>query len=118
MECDHSKFDTDVAFRYGIDKSLITKWKNNHRFIIDAAVIEHKKLLKKNRPSTRHKRVFIKLNDKFVAARLKGLKVSFAWLYVNANKIYKQLHPNTGRIPKSAITRFIRLYKVKLRRVQ
>ena len=118
MECDHSQFDTDVAFRYGIDKSLITKWKNNRRFIIDAAVIEHKKLLKKNRPSTRHKRIFIKLNDKFVTARLKGLKVSFAWLYVNANKIYKQLHANAGRIPKSAITTFIRLYKVKLRRVQ
>ena len=26
MKCDHSQFDTDVAFRYGIDKSLITKW--------------------------------------------------------------------------------------------
>ena len=49
---------------------------------------------------------------------MKGLKVSFAWLYINANKIYKQLHLNAGKVPKSAITRFIRLYKVKIRRVQ
>ena len=61
MQCDHSQFDTDVAFRYGIDKSLITKWKNNRRFVIDTAVIEHNKLLKKNRPSTRHKPVLISL---------------------------------------------------------
>ena len=102
-----TQFDNDVAFRYVIDKSLITKWKNNRYFIIDATVIEYERLIKKNRPSTRYKPVLKKLNDKFVGERMKELKVSFAWLYVNANKIYKQLHPNAGKIPKSTIIKFI-----------
>ena len=50
--------DNDVAEKYGIHKSLLSKWKKNAKSIEDAVDQKHKKLLKKIRPSTRHKNLF------------------------------------------------------------
>ena len=46
------------------------------------------------------------------------MKVLYAWIYVNANKINAELNPNALRVPKSAAMRFIKKYNIKLRRVQ
>ena len=50
--------DNNVAEKYGIHKSLLSKWKKNAKRIEDAVDQKHKKLLKKIRPSTRHKNLF------------------------------------------------------------
>ena len=46
------------------------------------------------------------------------MKISFSWLYANANKIAMEINKDAKRTPKSAITCFIRIYGIKLRRVQ
>ena len=111
----HSVNDSDIVLQYNIDKSI--KWKKQEKKICDAACTEQLKMLRKYRPSTRHKEVYKKLYIKFTAARTKGLRVSFAWLYANANNIANDIN-NGKRVPKSAITTFIRNYGIKLRRVQ
>ena len=60
-----------------------------------------------------------KLHKKFLSARSKGLRISHAWFYANANRINKEVNGSEAtRLPKSSVTRFIRTYKIKLRRVQ
>ena len=44
---------------------------------------------------------------------------SFMSIKLNANKINREMHGNDSpRLPKSVVTRFIKNYKIKLRRVQ
>ena len=109
----------DVAQKHGIHKSLVTKWKQDEKRIIShVAEGKVKKLMKKGRPSNKHQAVFVKLRQKFVKARSLGMKVSYAWVYVDANKINAELNSNAPRVPKSAAMRFIKKYSIKLRRVQ
>ena len=108
----------DVAFNNNIDKSLVARWLQNKRQIIDGASSQHRKLFSKNRKSTKHQRLFKKLYSKFKDARSKGMKVSFSWLYTKANIINKELNPNSARVPKSIVASFNRKYNIKLRKVQ
>ena len=55
--------------------------------IIDAAVSKHRRLLKLYCGSNRHNKVYVRLYNKFLAARSKGMKVSFSYLLTHANKI-------------------------------
>eukprot|EP00794_Sanderia_malayensis_P002845 gene2845-3290_t len=108
----------DVAVKYAIDQSLVRKWVKKEKKILEAAVDKHRKILKKIRPSTKHRKVFVKLHENFLKARSKGLKVSYSWLYINA-KINIELNPADAKpIPKSAILNFIRKCKINLRRIQ
>ena len=50
----------------------------------------------------KHHVVFVKLYKQFVKARNIGRKVSYAWLYIIANKINAELNPNVPCAPKSA----------------
>ena len=101
---------------------MVTTWVQNEQKSADTAVDRHMRLMKKIRPSTKHKQLFVKLNQKFLQARSKGLQVSFAWLYVNARKIQAELNQSSQSdekvIPKSAIFSLIKKYGIKLRRSQ
>ena len=111
--------DIDVAQKYGINKSLSSKWKKNAKNIENEVAQKHKRLLKKIRPSTRHKDLFKQLHQRCATARSKGRKVSYAWFYITANKINKEMHGmDSSRLPKSVVTRFIKSYNIKLRRVE
>ena len=46
--------DQDIAMEFGIDKSLVSKWKKQEKKICDASVQSHLKILRKNRPSKKH----------------------------------------------------------------
>ena len=71
-------YDINVAEKHGLKKLLISKWKKEFKSIEDIVAQSHKKVLKKIRPSTKHKDLFKKLHQKFTAARSKVRKVSFA----------------------------------------
>ena len=114
-----SSNDMDVAQKYGINKSLLSKWKKDAKNIKDAVAQKQRRLLKKIRPSTRHKDLFKQLHQKFATARSKGRKVSYAWFYATANKVNKEMHgTDSPRLLKSVVTRFIKSYNIKLRPVQ
>ncbi len=104
---------SDVALKYGIDKSMVTKWKKDENKIVDAAGVAHKKHVTKIRPSRKHQKIFNELYKEFTNARSKGLKVSYAWLYIQAKKIIQQINPsNLDKFPKSAFSIFTRKYKI------
>ena len=108
----------DVAFNNNIHKSLVTKWKDSKKAIVDAASAKHLRLLKKQRRSTKHDKVFHLLLKKFRKSRANGGMVSFQWLYTTANMINKEVNPGASRLNPSVVTAFKRKYGIKLRKVQ
>ena len=61
----------DVEDKHGIHKSLLTKWKKEEKRIINyVAEGTKKRLLKKERTSTKHRAMFVKLYQRFVKARI------------------------------------------------
>ena len=109
----------DVAKKYNVHKSMITRWKSKEKEIYNK-YNENKKnaLFRKCRRGDKHKALFNKLYDKFSEARKKGLKVNFEWLYVRANQIHLQQSPNADRLPKSIVTHFLRKNKIRMLCVQ
>ncbi|XP_065664823.1 uncharacterized protein LOC136086454 [Hydra vulgaris] len=109
----------DVAKKYNVHKSMITRWKSKEKEIYNK-YYENKKnvLFRKCRRGDKHKALFNKLYDKFSEARKKGLKVNFEWLYVRANQIHLQQSPNADRLPKSIVTYFLRKNKIRMLCVQ
>ena len=101
-----------VAFNNNIDKSLVSRWIQNKKNIVNGASDQHRKLFKKNTKTTKHKTLFKKLFIKFKEAR------SFSWLYTKANVINKELTQNSKRLSKTVVVMFLRKFNINLRRVQ
>ena len=78
------------ALKFSSQNQSAANWKKDAKNIEDAVAQKHKRLLKKIRPSTRHKDLFKQLHQRFATAKFKGHKVSYAWFYVTANKINKE----------------------------
>lgn len=109
----------DVARKYNVHKSMITRWKSKQKEIYRNYNESKKNMLfKKCRRGDKHKGLFNKLYEKFNEARKKGLKVNFEWLYVRANQIHLQQSPNANKLPKSTITHFLRKHKIRMLCVQ
>jgi hypothetical protein len=109
----------DVAHRYGVNKTLVSKWKKDEVKIVSlVAKGRLEKLLKKSRTKSKHRGIFKKLNNRFESVRKRGKKVSWQWFYSHGNKIAREENPDAPRLPRSSITYFIKQYKIKLRRVQ
>ena len=102
-----------------MSKSLASEWYKSRQVIYDAAAIQHRKLMKKkNRLSSKHNPLFKELIEKFRKTRGRGGKVSFSWIYTNANMINRTLYPGASRLSKSIVVTFLKKYSIKLRRVQ
>nr|XP_047139036.1 uncharacterized protein LOC124814961 [Hydra vulgaris] len=109
----------DVAKKYNVHKSMITRWKSKVKEIYNKYNEKKKNaLFRKCRRGEKHKALFNKLYDKFSEARKKWLKVNFEWLYVRANQIHLQKSPNADRLPKSIVTHFLRKNKIRMLCVQ
>ena len=85
---------------------------------MEGAVSKHRQLCVKHRPGLKYSTVVSQLYSKMVASRTKRMRVTFAWLYTRVNKINSTINPSTARVPMSAMSSFIRRYKIKMRRVQ
>lgn len=109
----------DVAKKYNVHKSMVTRWKANEKLIYSKYSEDKKnKLLRKCRRGDKHKALFNRLYDKFSEARKKGLKVNFQWLYVRANQIHLEQHPDADRLPKSTVIHFLRKNKIRMLCIQ
>ena len=117
-ELDTGKCAADVAFEYRIHESMVSKWRRNRKAILEKAADQHRRNLRRGRPSTKHTELFKKLIVRFRAARERGKMVSFAWLYTTASKFHKEANPDAKRLSPSVVVAFVRKYKIKMRRVQ
>ena len=106
-ELDAGTCAEDVALKMNINKSLVSKWKDARKTIIDNAASSHLKLLKKGRKSKKHNALFERLIVKFRAARKKGNMVSFNWIYTHANKLQKEMYSGSPRLSPGVVTFFI-----------
>ena len=109
---------TDIALQLNVDVSMISRWKTQRKQVIEGAASIHWQLFTKHRPGLKDSTAFSQLYSKMVASRTKGMRATFAWLYTHVNKINSTINPSAARVPMSAMSSFIRRYKIKMRRVQ
>ena len=101
-----------IAQKYGISQSLVSKWLKDKDSIIAAAADKHRKLYAKQRKSTKYLELYRLLFDQLKAAHHKGRKVNFNWLWSKACSTQRDLIGGDKVIVrKHVITTFLRKYK-------
>ena len=78
-----------IAQKYGISLSLVSKWLKNKDSMIAAAADKHRKLYAKQRKSTKYLELYRLLFDKLKAACGKGRKVNVNWLWSKVRSIQR-----------------------------
>ena len=119
-ELDRGMMAVDVAERLGVNKSMITRWKQNADTIYTSVAQDYKRrLFTKNRKAGKHSKLFQLLFQKFESSRKQGKRCSHTWIYIQALKLFKQMYPNVEKpLSKSVISYFTRKYNIKCLRVQ
>ena len=80
-----------IAQKYGISQSLVSKWLKDKDSIIAAAADKYRKLYVKQRKSTKYLELYRLLFNQLKAARDKSQKVNFNWLWSKARSIQRDL---------------------------
>ena len=102
-----------IVQKYGISQSLVSKWLKDKDIIIAAAADKHRKLYAKQRKSAKYLELYRLLFDQLKAARDKGRKVNFNWLWNKASSIQRDLiGGDKVIIRKHVITTAVRKYNV------
>ena len=78
VECGMKQID--VAEKYHVNRSQLSKWTKHKDKITRAAVDENKKMFTKIRPSAKYNEMFWVLREQFLKARSQGRRVDFNWL--------------------------------------
>ena len=108
-----------IAQKYGISQSLLSKWLKDKDSIIAAAADKHRKRYAKQRKSTKYLELYRLLFDRLKVTRDKGRKVNFNWLWSKARSIQIDLIGGDKVIVrKHVITTFLRKYNVRMRACQ
>ena len=118
QQLERGELAINIAENNNVSKSLVSKWYKSRQVIYDMAAIQHRKLMKKNRLSSKHNPLFKELIEKFRKTRGRGGKVSFSWIYTNANMINMILYPGASRLSKSIVVTFLKKYSIKLCHIQ
>ena len=84
-----------IAQKYGISQSLVSKWLKDKDSIIAAATYKHRKLYAKQRKSTKYLELYRLLFDQLKAVHDKGRKVNFNWLWISGDKVIIRKHERT-----------------------
>ena len=110
----------DVASKYDVNRSMITRWKNNADVIYNAFAGDRKKqLFAKNRKGGKHTKLLLTLFEKFKSARSQGKRCSHVWIYIQASKLFKEMYPHSTKpLSKSIVAHFTSKYNIKCLRVQ
>ena len=106
----------EIGRKYGISQSLVSKWMKDKKNIISAATDKHKKLYAKQRKSVKYVELYRVLFDQMKAARARGRKVNFNWLWSKARAIQRgQTGDDAAVVRQHVITTFLRRYNVRMR---
>ena len=115
-QCQPGVSQYEIAAKYGISQSLVSKWIEQKDSIITAATSRHKKLFAKQRPSRKYLELYRVLLERLKEARAKGLQVNFNWLWSKARTIYREQTNDDNKIEnKHVITTILRRYNVGMR---
>ena len=79
----------EVALSFNVSRSNVIKWVKQKQKLIDAAKSECKNHLKIRR-ATKYINLYKVLEKKFKECRVKGCRISFAWLWSPARTIYRE----------------------------
>ena len=108
-----------IAQKYGISQSLVSKWLKDKDSIIAAAIDKHRKLYAMQRKSTKYLELYRLLFDQLKTAHHKGRKVNFNRLWSKACSIQTDfIGGDKVIVRKHVITTFLRKYNVRMRACQ
>ena len=115
-----AKFKThdDVAAKYGVSQSQISRWVANKQSILEDSLSDLRKLCKKGRRPMKYLDLDKKLWRRFKEARKKGHVVNFHWLWSRARIIQRDEIDHTIEIKPHVIVRFLQRNKIKMRKKQ
>ena len=83
-----------MAERYGINRSMISKWMKDKDKIYELASNSLTKKLLKARPSPKYTQLYHELFKLFKAKRDKGHVVDITWLWSKARRLYAEITGN------------------------
>ncbi len=105
----------ELALKYKINRSLVSKWLKDKSKILKAAGGEYKKHLK-NRPSRKYNDLYLALKEKFKTAQGKGHRVNFNWLSSKARVLYREMTGDENVVlRKHVIVNFIKRHNICMR---
>ena len=109
MELKNGAKPAELVARYRLNRSLFLKWMKNKEEISQAAVGEHKNMLR-IRKSGKYNDLFKELRDVFLIARENGRSMDFNWLWSKRRRIYKKQQGPGCNLAKTC---YSKLYKEK-----
>ena len=108
-----------IAQKYGISQSLVSKWLKDKDSIIAAAADKHRKLYAKQRKSTKYRELYRLLFDQLKAVHDKCQKMNFNWIWSKDHSVQRDLIGGDKVIVrKHVITAFLRKNNVRMRASQ
>ena len=103
----------DVAEKYGINRSLISKWNANKTMLLDAIQVNDKKCFDtKNRRKVKYEKLYDDLHKQFKAAEAQGVIISYRWIHDTAEKMFKVYFPTKTTLPQSFVSNFTKRYSL------
>ena len=114
-ESDSGRNDDEIASQFGINRSLVIKWRNKKEDINCSAESVFKSHLK-IRPARKYKQLYGELLRVFTDARKKGHRVDFNWIWSKARKIQRPQTDNPdATIRRHVIQNVIKRNNIKMR---
>ena len=108
-----------VAEHFRIDQSQVSRYVKNKIEIMRDAADEYRKKLLKGRKCEKYKDVYPALWENFKAARARGHRVDFHWLWSKGRVIHRRLTGDeSSQLGHHVITRFLHDYKIRMRTKQ
>ena len=105
-----------LAEKYCINQSLISKWLRDKNKILKEASEKNRKNLTKMRRGTKYRELYNVLLQEVKVARSKGYVVGFNWIWNRARKVYREQQKNPdANVRKHVITTFLRQFNVRMR---
>ena len=109
----------DVALKFNVNLSLISKWVKNRSVICARAKVDKKNLFKIRPTVIKHGELYKRLYVKFTSARKRGWCVNFNWMWAHARKLYKEINNDDSlNIGKYVVVKFLKIYGIRMRRKQ
>ena len=111
--CDGGK-PVDVAHKYGINRSLISKWLSKKDVLLDAIQSSEKKCFDtKNRRKNKYEKLYNEIYEKLKVAEGQGTNITYRWIFEISEEAFKVYFPGETSLPQSFVANFTKRFNIQ-----
>jgi len=111
--CDGGK-PVDIAHKYGINRSLISKWLSKKEILLDAIQSSEKKCFDtKNRRKNKYEKLYNELYEKLKIAEGQGTNITYRWILEISQETFKLYFPGETSLPQSFVSNFTKRFNIQ-----